>query len=151
MKKIGMILMAIAIVGMVSCKGEKKAGEESCCSGKAATEAAHKCGAEGGECCKKAQGIKVIVARVAIKKGQEKAFIDVATKLVEATHAEEGNIFYSLYQSATNPSEFVFYEQYKDDAAFQVHGSSAHFAAFAEGIKDLTDGDLIVEEFYGDK
>jgi quinol monooxygenase YgiN len=90
---------------------------------------------------------KVIVARLVVKAGKEKAFIDVASKLVTATRNEEGNLFYSLYQSPVNPSEFIFYEEYKDDAAFKVHSSSAHFAAFAEGTKDMAEGGLIVDEF----
>jgi quinol monooxygenase YgiN len=36
---------------------------------------------------------------------------------------------------------------FEGDAAFQAHASSAHFAAFVEGIKDLMAGDLIVDEF----
>ncbi|MDR2764613.1 MAG: antibiotic biosynthesis monooxygenase [Tannerella sp.] len=138
MKKIGILLISLAMTGAMSCKGGKK-----CCQG-------------GGECTHQAavaevqqpkKDKKVIVARLTVKEGLEKAFIEVASKLVIATRQEEGNLFYSLYQSPLNPAEFIFYEEYKDDAAFQTHASSAHFAAFAEGIKDMTASDLIVDEF----
>jgi len=88
-----------------------------------------------------------IVARLSVKAGQEKAFLEVAAKLVAATRAEAGNLFYTLYQSAENPTAFIFYEEYKDDAAFDTHASSAHFAAFAEAIKDMTAGAIAIDKF----
>lgn len=131
-------MISLALTGMMSCKGGKKCcqGEEECAHHKTAAEVQQP---------KKDK--KVIVARLVVKEGQEKAFIEVASKLVTATRQETGNLFYALYQSPVNPVEFIFYEEYKDDAAFQAHASSAHFAAFVEGIKDLTAGDLIVDEF----
>ncbi|MCL2011390.1 MAG: antibiotic biosynthesis monooxygenase [Cystobacterineae bacterium] len=89
----------------------------------------------------------VIVARLAVKAGKEKAFLKVGSELVAATRAEEGNLFYTLYQSAENPTEFIFYEEYKDEAAFETHGASAHFLAFAKAIKEMTVGELIIEQF----
>ncbi|MDR1674937.1 MAG: antibiotic biosynthesis monooxygenase [Tannerella sp.] len=138
MKKIGILLISLAMAGAMSCKGGKKCcqSDEKCAQEKTVAEVQQP---------KKEK--KVIVARLKVKEGQEKAFIEVASKLVTATRQEAGNLFYALYQSPTSPVEFIFYEEYKDDAAFQTHASSAHFAAFAEGIKDLTDGDLVVDEF----
>jgi quinol monooxygenase YgiN len=89
----------------------------------------------------------VIVARLTVKAGQEKAFLEIASKLVAITRTEEGNLFYTLYQSSENSTDFIFYEEYKDDAAFKIHASSAHFAAFAEAIKDMVVGDIIIGQF----
>jgi quinol monooxygenase YgiN len=133
MKKIGILLMSLIMISVMSCNGGQK-------SNQSAQDAV-------AEVQQPKKDKKVIVARLIVKEGQEKAFIDVASKLVTATRQEPGNLFYSLYQSPLNPVEFIFYEEYKDDAAFQTHASSAHFAAFAEGIKDLTAGDLVVDEF----
>jgi quinol monooxygenase YgiN len=52
-----------------------------------------------------------------------------------------------LYQSPLNATEFIFYEEYKDQAAFETHASSAHFAAFSEGTKDMMGQNLLVDEF----
>ncbi|MDR1403542.1 MAG: antibiotic biosynthesis monooxygenase [Tannerellaceae bacterium] len=141
MKKIGIILMLFALLGATSCKGGKK-----CCE----SEGEGKC--EGKCACREAvttpaKEKKVIVARLTIKSGHESAFIGIASTLVEATRQEEGNLFYALYQSPANPSEFIFYEEYKDEEAFQTHSSSPHFAVFAESTKDLTEGALIVDQF----
>ncbi|MDR1408211.1 MAG: antibiotic biosynthesis monooxygenase [Tannerella sp.] len=142
MKKIGIILMsaAMTIVAVSCCNSGKKCGEcgESCrCSEKTAAVAAEK----------PERDKKVIVARMTVNEGQEKAFIDVASKLVEATRQEEGCLFYTLYQSPLNASEFIFYEEYKDQAAFETHGASAHFAAFVEGTKGMSSQGILVGEF----
>jgi len=134
MKKIGIILIAFTMTGIMACKDGGKQGDAQCC---AATEA----------CCEAQKDKTVIVARVAVKEGKEKAFIEIASKLVEATRKEEGNLFYTLYQSTENPQEFIFYEEYKNDAAFEAHASSAHFAAFAEATNDMMAGELIVDQF----
>ena len=134
MKKIGIILIAFAMAGIMGCKeGEKESA--ACCAEEA--------------CCQETPQKEktVIVARVIVKPGQEKAFVEVASQLVTATRAEEGNLFYTLYQSTENPAEFIFYEEYKDDAAFETHASSAHFAAFAEAIQDMVSGELVVDQF----
>ena len=90
---------------------------------------------------------KVIVARVLVKEGQEAAFINVASVLVEATRKEPGCLFYTLYQSPLDTKSFIFYEEYKDQAAFDSHANSDHFKAFAGAIGDIVDGDLIVDQF----
>jgi len=133
MKKIGIILMVFAMIGIMACK-EKQS--ESCC-------------AEEGACCMEqpAKEKTVIVARVIVNAGQEKAFIEIASKLVTATRAEEGNLFYTLYQSTENPSEFIIYEEYKDDDAFETHASSAHFAAFLEATGGMMAGELVIDQF----
>jgi quinol monooxygenase YgiN len=90
---------------------------------------------------------KVVVARVVVKEGQEAAFIEVGKKLVEATREEPGNLFYSLYQSPIDPHSFIFYEEYKDEAAFGVHANSEHFKAFAAAIPDLLAEELKIDQF----
>lgn len=92
-------------------------------------------------------GKKTIIARAFVKDGQEDAFIALAAPLIEAARAEEGNISYSLYQSPSQKTEFIFYEEYKDDAAMMVHRSSAHFNTFAESVQELLDQGLIIELF----
>jgi len=126
MKKIGIIMMAFLMTGMMACK--EKQSEVSYIEPPQKEKT-------------------VVVARVEVKEGQEKAFIEIASKLVEATRAEEGNLFYTLYQSTENPLTFIIYEEYKDDAAFATHANSAHFAAFAEATNDIMAGELVIDQF----
>jgi len=136
MKKLGQGLITLFIViSMISCNENKKT-EDTTVMEKETTEVQQ---------VKKDK--KTVVARVFVKEGQEAAFLEVTTPLIQATRAEGGNISYSLYQSTTDPKEFIFYEEYKDDAAFATHGSSEHFATFANAITDMLAKDLIIEDY----
>ena len=129
MKKIGIVMMAFLLTGMMACKEKRSEVTEAFFT----------------ELPKKEK--TVVVARVEVKEGQEKAFIEIASKLVDSTRAEEGNLFYSLYQSTENPLVFIIYEEYKDDTAFATHANSAHFAAFAAATNDMMAGELVIDQF----
>ena len=135
MKKFSVILMVLTIMSAMSCENSKK------------NEAAADKAAECSVSAEPKKSKKVVVARVTVKEGQEAAFIAVGNVLVEATRKEPGCLFYTLYQSTTAPGTFVFYEEYKDQAAFDFHANSDHFNAFAGAIGDMLDGDLVVDEF----
>ena len=134
MKKFSFILMVLTIMSVMSCENSKK--NESADKAEVAATAAPK------------KEKKVVVARVTVKEGQEAAFTAVASVLVEATRKEAGCIFYTLYQSPMDPKSFIFYEEYKDQAAFEFHSGSDHFKAFAGAIGDMLDGGLKVGEFF---
>ena len=109
--------------------------------------AAEKAAAESTVSAEPKKEKKVVVARVTVKEGQEAAFIKVASVLVEATRKEPGCLFYTLYQSPLDTKSFIFYEEYKDDAAFDSHANSDHFKVFAGAIGDMLDGDFVVDQF----
>lgn len=90
---------------------------------------------------------KTIVARVEVLPGKEQEFIKAADSLILGTRAEEGNISYNLYQNPANPASFIFYEEYKDRHAMDLHAASAHFRAFGKAIEGLLASDLIIESF----
>ena len=133
MKRFSVIVMILAMMSVMSCTQKKN--EAPAVNGAAVEVSAPK------------KSKKAVVARVVVKEGKESAFIQVASALEEATRKEPGCLFYTLYQSATNPRMFVFYEEYKDDAAFQAHAGSPHFKVFADAIPDMLAGDLIVDEY----
>lgn len=90
---------------------------------------------------------RTIVARLEVLKGKEHEFLAGAEKLIRGTRAEEGNISYTLYQCPEKPVEFIFYEEYKDQQAMDIHASSAHFKAFGQAIEGLLAKELIIETF----
>ena len=57
---------------------------------------------------------KTIVARAKVLAEKQAAFLNATEALIQGTRAERGNISYTLYQSTENPSDFIFYEEYKD-------------------------------------
>lgn len=134
MRKLNYLTILFAIIGILSCNETKK------------TEAATM-EKETKEVQQPKKEKKTVIARVFVKEGQESAFAEAATTLLNATRAEEGNISYTLYQSTTDPKEFIFYEEYKDEVAFAAHGSSEHFATFANTITDMLAKDLMIEEY----
>jgi (4S)-4-hydroxy-5-phosphonooxypentane-2,3-dione isomerase len=45
---------------------------------------------------------------------------------------EPGCVRFDVSQKEDDPAEWVFYEVYKDSAAFEAHRASPHFAAYQE-------------------
>lgn len=78
-----------------------------------------------------------IVALVAVKPGEEDAFVAAARTCVAASRAEAGVLHYDLWREAEGERRFVFNELYVDDAAVQAHMASDHFKAFGIAARDL--------------
>lgn len=137
MKRIIGIFISFMVIGLTACNCNSSS--KNCCAEKEA------CSEQPCKSVKKEK--KTIVCRVSVKAGQEEAFMNVAKVLVEATRQEAGNISYNLYRSPFDPQSFVFYEEYKDDAAFDFHANSEHFKAFAAAIPDMLAAELNIEQF----
>lgn len=67
-----------------------------------------------------------VVARFRAKPGQEAALRAVLASLIAPTLAEPGCYQYDLIQHAQDPAEFVFIEDWEDDAALDAHLQTAH-------------------------
>lgn len=73
---------------------------------------------------------------VAHYRADESAVERVASALaamVEPTLAEPGNLTYRVGRVVGDPAEFVLVEEYVDEAAFEAHKSSTHFAVHLLG------------------
>ena len=46
--------------------------------------------------------------------------------------AEPGCLIYRPHRSSKDPDLFIFYEQYRDDAAFELHRKAPYLAAYRE-------------------
>ena len=62
-----------------------------------------------------------LVAKLTVREGKEQDFIDAMKDVVPAVRDEPGNSAYVMNRSKENPSMFVFYEEYTDQAAFDAH------------------------------
>jgi quinol monooxygenase YgiN len=85
--------------------------------------------------------IVVATLRAAPGKGDElAAFLAEQCKVVR--DSEPGCVAYRLHRARDDPSLFLFYEAYVDDAAFEAHRASAHLASFRKrrDALGLTDG-----------
>jgi quinol monooxygenase YgiN len=81
--------------------------------------------------------MKIITAKVHIQPGRAEEFIAACTWMRPLVMQDPGAILYSLHRSAENPDDFVFYEQYEDEAAIAYHLSTEHFKKFGATIEPL--------------
>ena len=81
-----------------------------------------------------------VIATLKVKSGQEDALIAGIRKMIEHVQANEpGTITYVLNRSTADPTTFVVYEVYEDQAAFATHGASPamlEFFGLAGGVLD---------------
>jgi quinol monooxygenase YgiN len=75
----------------------------------------------------------VLVVRMRAKEGEEERAAALMRELAEATSAEPGCELYIPCRDPDDPRSFLFYEQYRDRAAFEEHGASEHFQRLAAG------------------
>lgn len=83
----------------------------------------------------------VLVVRMKAKEGDEERALEVIRALADATRQEPGCEAYIPCRDPEDPRSFLFYEQYRDKAAFEEHGASEHFQRLAVGqLWDLLEG-----------
>ncbi|MCY2994095.1 MAG: putative quinol monooxygenase [Planctomycetota bacterium] len=80
----------------------------------------------------------ILTATVKAKPGQEAALQEVLVALVELTRQEPGCLCYNLHQSKSDPTEFMFYEQWASKEAIDAHGKTPHMKALGGKLKDKT-------------
>jgi quinol monooxygenase YgiN len=72
-----------------------------------------------------------IVATIIAKPGMENALREALLKLVPLSQLEEGCINYDLHEIIDNPGSFVLYENWRDQAALDLHFSLPYSQEFA--------------------
>lgn len=87
---------------------------------------------------------KTINARIFVKPQHIEDFKKHTTALIESTRKEKGCLFYNLYQSLENPSEFLFHEQYQDQQAVDLHMSSTYLGDFLTITGPLHEKDPVI-------
>ncbi len=88
---------------------------------------------------------KVIVAQVSIKEEFVADFKEKAAIMVSATNNESGCICYKLMQNVDSANDFVFYEEYVNQAAIESHSSSDHFKTFGDAIASMQTAPMIID------
>jgi quinol monooxygenase YgiN len=89
--------------------------------------------------------MKKIIARLFIKEGSIDAFKAHAALIIPKTRREKGCIFYSLFEDVCKPGEFLFYEEYADQAAVDLHLGSEYLKTFRASVEHMHAKDKIVE------
>jgi quinol monooxygenase YgiN len=82
-----------------------------------------------------------LIAKIKAKPGSEEA-LEAAFKdmIKQVRAAEPGCDAYVLHKSSKDPTQFIWFEKYVDQAAFDAHRKTDHMKAMGGRIKDLLAG-----------
>lgn len=69
----------------------------------------------------------IVTVKMTAKPGKRARFFDLAGKCVEESRKEEGNISYGIFASIENDSDFLIYEEWKDQEAIDTHMATEHY------------------------
>ncbi len=75
--------------------------------------------------------------------GREVETARLFQELAAESRKEPGCLMYLVHQHRTEPTRFLIYEQYKDDAALDAHRAAPHFAKYVK--TELIKGAVRVE------
>jgi quinol monooxygenase YgiN len=92
--------------------------------------------------------VLTVVAKIRAAKGKGDALAALLKEQVAVVRkAEPGCLIYRPHRSTKDPDLFIFYEQYTDDAAFDLHRKAPYLAAYRERCEKegLTQGPAEVE------
>ncbi|MBT3226105.1 MAG: antibiotic biosynthesis monooxygenase [Deltaproteobacteria bacterium] len=82
----------------------------------------------------------IVIAKLKAQAGKEaemeKTILDVLPKV----KTEEGTLAYNFHRSLGDPTVFVFYEKYVDQAALGAHSKTPHFKEMGKALAGLLDG-----------
>jgi len=145
-----LILFSAAVLMAACCGGNSQSSKKPCCKEAAKTEGKACCAqatkADGKTCCT-ADPKKVISAQVFIKPEKVDAFIAATQGLIEKSRAEAGCISYSLYQDPQDKTKFLFFEEWKNQTAVDVHFATEHFIKFGEVLNDCASMPAVITVF----
>ena len=94
--------------------------------------------------------VLTVVAKIRAAKGKGDALAALLTEQAAVVRkAEPGCLLYRPHRSTKDPDLFIFYEMYRDDAAFDAHRKAPHLAAYRERRENegLTEGAVEVEMY----
>lgn len=88
---------------------------------------------------------KRIIARFFINPKSIEGFKEQTVSLIQNTRKEKGCLFYSLFEDVSNSGEFLFYEEYTDQKALEIHANSEYLKTFRTGIGSMQSKEKIVD------
>ena len=88
-----------------------------------------------------------IIAKLMVAEDKIDSFKTTATELVTKSRAEEGNVFYTLNSSTSNPCQMAFVECWKDQSAIDFHNATEHFTGILPKLVDMCTESPIIETF----
>jgi len=75
-------------------------------------------------------GKLLVVARWEAKDGQADKVADILSRFLPEAQREPGAKLFLISRAKDNPAQFLFYELFADEDAFEAHQESAHFKTY---------------------
>ena len=80
-----------------------------------------------------AGGGLLVVARWEARDGEADRVADILSRFLPEAQRETGAKLFLISRGQDNPAQFLFYELFRDEAAFKAHQDSAHFKTYIAG------------------
>src|SRR5579859_1650646 len=75
----------------------------------------------------------LIVAQWEAKEGEADKVAAILDRFLPEAQREDGAKLFLISRAKENPAQFLFYELFRDEAAFKAHQESAHFKTYIAG------------------
>jgi len=72
----------------------------------------------------------LVVAQWEAREGQADRVADILSHFLPEAQSEPGAKLFLISRAKDNPAQFLFYELFRDEAAFKAHQDSAHFKTY---------------------
>jgi quinol monooxygenase YgiN len=86
-----------------------------------------------------------VVATASVKPDMRDTFKHGATACIAATRKEEGCLLYDLHESISDPTRFVFVEQWTSREALGTHGRAEHMREWRKIVKECVSAPTKIE------
>jgi quinol monooxygenase YgiN len=80
-----------------------------------------------------ADGGLLVVAQWEARDGEAERVADILSRFLPEAQKEVGAKLFLISRAKDNPAQFLFYELFRDEAAFKAHQESAHFKTYIAG------------------
>ena len=75
----------------------------------------------------------LVVAQWEAREGEADKVASILDRFLPEAQREEGAMMFLISRAKDNPAQFLFYELFRDEAAFKAHQDSAHFKTWIAG------------------
>ncbi len=75
----------------------------------------------------------LVVAQWEAKPGEADRIAAILDRFLPEAQREDGVKLFLISRAKDNPAQFLFYELFRDEAAFKAHQESAHFKTYIAG------------------
>src|SRR5690242_14269475 len=75
----------------------------------------------------------LVVAQWEAREGEADKVASILDRFLPEAQREAGAMLFLISRAKDNPAQFLFYELFRDEAAFKAHQESAHFKTYIAG------------------